>query len=399
MTTQPILPAPDDDRLLAADERASAAVDGRVLTAEAFATLTGVRAERLRTWQRRHRFPAPAVDHHGHRGFRASDAPRVVAARQLIEAGEPVASAIDRVRDQSAPDIDQSSLEAAFGAVDTPVVAIGGPAPLQIVWANAAALAQAPADVELPYDLSDRSAHWRRLLVELPDEPVWSAHAPWFEDDAGAVSAEGTAPVSAVAWPAGAPAFVPAVLVVVDVPISEETPPPAAQPEVRAALANDHRWAQSVGAARRALQRGSGRQSLADALNALVTSGLCVDAVLLASPDGVELRPALSACGRHELMRPAEHTAAELRGAAGDDDPAPIGGAALREQLAIEPHEHALVAPLIAGGHDYGYLLAITADPIDLTDDCSALVMALAANLAASMSRNRALRELRRIQG
>lgn len=398
MTSQPILPAPDDDRL-AADERATAAVNGRVLTAEAFATLTGVRAERLRTWQRRHRFPAPAVDHHGHRGFRTSDAPRVVAARQLIEAGEPVASAIDRVRDQSAPDIDQSSLEAAFGRVETPVVAIGGPAPLQVVWANAAALAQAPPGVELPYDLSDRGAHWRRLLVELPAEPVWSAHAPWFGDDPDAATVEGAPPVSAVAWPAGAPAFVPAVLVVVDVPISEDTPPPPAKPEVRATRANDHRWTQSVGAARRALQRGSGRQSLADALGALVTSGLCVDAVLLASPDGAELRPALSACGRHELMRPGEAAATALRSSIDDDHPIPVDGDVLREQFALEPHEYGLAAPLIAGGHDYGYLLAITGDPINLTDDSSALVMALAANLAASMSRNRALRELRRIQG
>lgn len=399
MTTQPILPAPDDDRISITGDRASSPVDGRVLTAEAFATLTGVRAERLRTWQRRHQFPAAAADHHGHRGFRATDAPRVVAARQLIEAGEPVASAIDRVRDQSTPDVDQTSLERAFGAVDTPVVAIGGPAPLQIVWANEAALAQAPTGVELPYELSDRSAHWRRLLVDLPDEPVWSAHAPWFGDDPDPVADDGAAPVSAVAWPAGAPAFVPAVLVVVDVPISEETPQPPPKPEARAVRANDHRWAQAVGSARRALQRGSGRQALADTLGALVTSGLCVDAVLLASPDGVELRPALSACGRHELMRPAEGAAAELRRAAREDDPAHIGGEALREQLSVQSHEHALVAPLVAGGHDYGYLLAITAEPIDVTDECSALVMALAANLAASMSRNRALRELRRIQG
>lgn len=399
MTSQPIFPAPDEETFASTDEQPLRSIDDRVLTADAFATLTGVRAERLRTWQRRHRFPVPAADAHGHRGFRAIDAPRVVAARQLIEAGEPVASAIDRVRDQATPDIDQASLERAFGTIDTPVVAIGGPAPLQVLWANAAALAQAPHGIELPYEIADRSAHWRRLLVEPPEEPVWSAHAPWFGDEPDPVAADdGPDPVSAVAWVAGAPAFVPAVLVVVDVPISEETPPPPPKPEERAVRANEHRCAQAVGAARRALQRGTGRQALSDALGALVTSGLCVDAVLLASRGGEELRPALSACGRHELMRPAEGAAEVLRAAVDADEPVLLTDGVVREQLAIAQPEYAVLAPLVAGGLDYGYLVAITADPLDVSDDCGALVMALAANLAASMSRNRALRELRRLQ-
>lgn len=399
MTSQPAEFVPGEHHPADTPSPAVHATDDRVLSAEAFATLTGVRAERLRTWQRRHRFPAPAADAQGHRGFRAVDAPRVVAARQLIEAGEPVASAIDRVRDQATPDIDQGSLERAFGAVSTPVVAIGGPAPLQVVWANEAALAQADEPIVLPYTLADRSAHWRRLLVEPPAEPVWAAHAPWFADDVEPVAGDGPDPVSAVAWSAGAPAFVPAVLVVVDVPISDETPPPPPKPEERAVRASEQRCAQAVGAARRSLQRGTGRQALADALGALVTSGLCVDAVLLASRDGEQLRPALSACGRHELMRPADGAASALRRSLHEDRPIHVDDDAIRVQLAIAADEHALAAPLVAAGNEFGFLLAITSEPVDVTEDCSALVMALASNLAASMSRNRALRELRRITG
>lgn len=374
-------------------------VDDRVLNAEAFANLTGVRAERLRTWQRRHRFPAPAADAQGHRGFRAVDAPRVVAARQLIEAGEPVAEAIAQVRDLDHAQIDIGSLQRAFGSAATPVVAIGGPSPLEIVWANDAALASLPAGgAELPYELSDRSAYWRRLLIDAPSEPVWLAHAPWFEPQPEVQGDAGPDPVSAVAWSVGAPAFVPAVLVVIDVPVSEETPAPPPKPEERAVRASEHRCASAVGAARRALQRGTGRQALADALGALVTSGLCTDAVLLVSRAG-ELRPALSSCGRHELMRPTAATDAGLRLAIHEDRPIHVDGPAIREELAIEPHEHALAAPLVAAGRDYGYLVAITTEPVDVTDDCDTLVMALAANLAASMSRNRALQELRRLTG
>lgn len=369
----------------------------RVLNAEAFATLTGVRAERLRTWQRRHDFPPPVADAQGHRGFRAIDAPRVVAARQLIEAGEPVAAAIARVRDQSTPDLDDASLERAFGAIATPVVAIGGPSPPQIVWANAAAVAAAPAPVELPHVLSDRSVFWRRLLVDPPTDPVWSTHAPWFTDEVEAPETGGPEPVNAIAWAAGAPTFVPAVLVVIDVPATEELPAPLPVPEERLVRAMEHHCAIAVGAARRALQRGSGRRALAEALGALVASGLCIDAALIAGRGG-ELRPALSACGRHELMRASDETAATLQLAVVQDRPLPMHDDAVRLQLAAEPQEHVLVAPLVAGGVDYGFLVAFTAEPVDVTEDCSALVMALAANLAATMSRNRAMRELRRLK-
>lgn len=385
----------DGDRSEPTDD--GVAAGQRVLNAEAFAALTGVRAERLRTWQRRHGFPAVAADVLGHRGFRAIDAPRVVAACQLIDAGEPVAAAIERVRHQITPDLDEASLARAFGAAATPVVAIGGPAPLQIVWANAAALALANAPVELPAPVVDRGAHWRRLLVDPPTEPVWSVHGPWFGDAAGGVAAGEPDPVSAVVWAAGAPAFVPAVLVVVDVPVSDETPPPPPKPDERAARASDQRCAAAVGAARRALQRGTGRQALADSLGALVTSELCVDAALLVTPQGKVPRPALSACGRHELMRPADDAAAHLRVALDGDVPVQVVEPDVREQLAIEAHEHGLVVPLVAGGQEFGYLLVITSEPIDVTDDCEALVMALGASIAASMSRNRALRELRRL--
>ncbi len=67
---------------------------GQTLSATDFAALTGVSRERLRTWERRHRFPEPVREHGGARRYAVDDVARVVAVRRAIEAGTPVAAAL-----------------------------------------------------------------------------------------------------------------------------------------------------------------------------------------------------------------------------------------------------------------------------------------------------------------
>lgn len=381
------------------------------LTSREFVTLTGVTPERVRTWQRRFGFPTSTPDRRGRRGFFASDVPRVLAVKQMVHAGEPVAEAVRGVLAGRALQVDFGVLEDAFGALPTPVVAVSGPAPVALVWANAAALAAGASSEpgELSRPLADRSSTLQNLLIDPPESPVWFAHRPWFEDAAASPATALATPVRSMVWAYGAPAFVPAVLVIVDVPVGHvdeateaATAQAAEQAQQAATVARsrearaEREWVGAVGVARRALQRGVGRQAIDDAVGALVAARV-VDDALIVLPQGEEVRVVLSARGRPSTTAISQESRHELAASIVEDGPVALGREAARE-LAGCDGRHVVAVPLIAGRAELGYVVLI-ADPSQApVTPPAALAMAFASTLAAAISRDRALRRLQQVR-
>ena len=98
---------------------------------DAFAQLTGVSRERLRTWERRHGFPAPQRDRRGPRRYRLRDVARVVAVRRASEDGVPMRGRSRAPTTTSRPP--QMAAQAFAALVEhapLPVAALSGPEPL-----------------------------------------------------------------------------------------------------------------------------------------------------------------------------------------------------------------------------------------------------------------------------
>jgi MerR family transcriptional regulator, light-induced transcriptional regulator len=112
---------------------------GQTVSATTFAQLTGVSRERLRTWERRHGFPAPSRVGSGPRRYRLRDVPRVVAVRRASEDGVPIAEAVARAAfHEPGGEISPASFAAMVEHAPLPVAALSGPEPLAIVYVNGA---------------------------------------------------------------------------------------------------------------------------------------------------------------------------------------------------------------------------------------------------------------------
>jgi len=112
---------------------------GQTVSATAFAQLTGVSRERLRTWERRHGFPAPQRIGNGPRRYRLRDVARVVAVRRASEDGIPIAEAVARADyDQSPVEISAQAFAAMVEHAPLPVAALSGPEPLDVAYVNGA---------------------------------------------------------------------------------------------------------------------------------------------------------------------------------------------------------------------------------------------------------------------
>jgi MerR family transcriptional regulator, light-induced transcriptional regulator len=110
---------------------------GQTVSATTFAQLTGVSRERLRTWERRHGFPAPFRVGSGPRRYRLRDVPRVVAVRRASEEGVPIAEAVAQAASgEPLTEIPPEAFAAMVEHAPLPVAALSGPEPLAIVYVN-----------------------------------------------------------------------------------------------------------------------------------------------------------------------------------------------------------------------------------------------------------------------
>jgi len=143
---------------------------GQTLSATDFAALTGVSRERLRTWERRHRFPEPVRAHGGARRYAVDDVARVVAVRRAVEAGTPVTAAIAAAGPSPGAGVSSETQSALAEHAPVTVVVLSGPEPLRIEWVNA-------------------QVRRRPGAPAAGDELL--ALAPWYADDPGATTLRG----------------------------------------------------------------------------------------------------------------------------------------------------------------------------------------------------------------
>lgn len=338
---------------------------------------TGMAPERLRTWGRRFGFPQAVDGANGKRGISAEDLPAIIAAGQLIADGLPVADAIAEVRD-GVPAVELQTFEASFGALSVPVVLLGGPHPLQVVWANAAARGAAGAP-PLPPDPTARTYRaFQRMLIDFDGTAAVVNHQDWHDP---------AQRMESLAWTVGSPAARPPLVLVMglgndlgDVPDR----PQQSRDHVDAA------WATAVGRARRELQRAVPASAASFSLGALVDGSPAEDGFFMLVHD-TELRPASSCRGARRAPRVNRSAWRELQHAWDDLEPVWLGRA-LREELGTSG-EACLALPLSARGVLKGFAVLEFAGVTEVSPDALELLMGWATAAAASQSREIAAAE------
>lgn len=331
---------------------------------------TGMVPERLRTWERRHGFPRMPRGANGLRAFAFDDLPGILAAAQLIEHGLPVSDAIDVVR-RGLPAPDLAVLERTFQGLDAPVVVVGGPEPLRVVWANPAArrLTDGGSALRLP----DATAPAYRDMQRMLRSSAMATIAHDWTDERGERAS--------IAWRLPAPAFVPPLVVMVQLDADELTVHPAHHDASERDLAS---WTTALAAARRALQRGVPHTALALSLAALVEACGVEDAVLMFSRDD-ELRAASTCRGQRVTARMPRAGWAELDEARSMLRPVRLGAAFAAE---LRLTGGALLAlPLVAARREYGFAVLRLTTEDDLDDLVLELLMGWA-NAAATCHSN-----------
>ena len=353
MTVPGHTPAPEDSPLRTVPDAPSTADARPTVSSRELERLTGVSAERVRTWERRHGFPELLLDN-GHRRYFAADVPRVLAVSQLIAAGHRVDDAVARV---VAGDYDalggRAALEAALGALPASAVALSGPEPLRVVWANEAARTAESGEIVGELRAPDHgSVAYRalqRLLVGDSEAAHLVTHPSWTDPE--------SEPRRAIAWTVGPPEFVPAVIVLLDLPDDAEpegdldTEPVDEEPTT---LDIERQWATAVGHARRVMQRGVGRVGIDATADALVTGTDALDGFVVLV-QGEQLRTGMSVRGRfHAAM--VDRDRDDLRLATVTRRAVWLSTETSAD-FSVPDGRQCLALPLLAGGHDYGYLM------------------------------------------
>lgn len=346
---------------------------------------TGLAPERLRTWERRFGYPRMLRDGRGVRAFALDDVPGLLAAGQLVEQGLPVREAIDRVRN-GLPEPDMAELRRTFDQLDAPVMVVGGPEPLRVVWANAAArqLECGGTELQLP---ASRTGTYRDLQLMLRSSTAALISHRWTD-------VQGRS--KAVGWRLPAPTFVPPLVVLLQHELLDAH---VVEDQVPAPVPNDRRerdearWAKAIGNARRELQRGTPQTALAVSLVRLVEGIGAHDGVLLYGRNG-ELRGAASCRGRRVCARIPREPWAELDEACLQLRPVAVG-ASFAQELGL-PGADLLAVPLIAGDREYGFAILEFGDGREADETGDELLMGWANAAAACHSSDLALYARRR---
>lgn len=263
------------------------------VSAPEMARITGVGRERLRTWERRHGFPMPVRTPNGTRRYFASDVRRVVTAARCVEAGMAVAEAIAQAT-SAAPAVvepaDGLRLDAALDHCDAPMLALAGPAPLRVVWANRPTVAapEAPAvgdavDELTPLFGAVALARLQELMVEEGPHSVVVEHRDWTS----------TFPSErrSIAWRLPPEAADEPTVVLMQLP---DTATVVAAPP--AAASSSTTWAAALREARLVLQDERGIASVQRSLGALLRATGGLDGFLATQHAG-RLRTATSVTG------------------------------------------------------------------------------------------------------
>jgi hypothetical protein len=374
---------------------------GQTVSATAFAELTGVSRERLRTWERRYGFPEPVRAGRGPRRYALADAPRVVSVRHAARLGTPLPDAIAaacRAVPLEAPP--ETAFRAAVELAPVPVALISGPEPLRLAWGNAAlrAVEGAPAPGELlPAAAAGRTGAVLRehFVGDLPAAEI--EHPPWGGSVVGAGSRALTARSMIYRLPVD-PGQRPIVAVVgVETRGEHEARVALAGAEAelsRLRLSSDRhdRWLDALGGLAAEFQHEPGPDVIASALDILIRQTQAVDVGLASYISG---RLALEGTRRGALGQAALTVAAhpQVGRVLRDTDGAWLEEASARA-LGVPEGLHAVGVPIAVAGEVLGLLVMVFDEVEPLNDDNRRLLAAISAAVGFAVLRDRLVGEL-----
>jgi len=359
---------------------------GHVVSATQFAILTGLTRERLRTWERRHGFPVPARVGRGPRRYRLADVPRVLAVQRAVDGGVPLPEAI-ALSAEVRPEAGPAAFEAAVEELPLPALLVTGPAPVRVVFANAA-LRGTPAGPVPGEELAAPG------LAALFAGPVAARELTLGLRPLGRVVAY------RLSVPPGS---APLVAVVALEPARErEVRREAAELERRnAALAERtarlDRWLDALTVIAQAFQADPTAAALDVGVDAVIRQLGAADGVIAGYASGQLLVPR----SRRGLLGPGAMTVTPhvaLARALRDGEPDWLEITAARA-LRTPPGTHALGAPVLVGGETLGLLVLLLGRRQELGRDERRLLAAVTSALGFGMLRGRLAAELREAAG
>jgi MerR family transcriptional regulator, light-induced transcriptional regulator len=362
---------------------------GQTVSATAFAQLTGVSRERLRTWERRHGFPAPVRVASGRRRYRLRDVPRVIAVRRASEEGVPIAAAIARTDyDDGADEMTAAALGAIVEHAPLPVAAISGPEPLAIAYANGALAALEPSVAMLAGTAVEAQL---RALFASEDEDVTCEHPRW---DGG----EGS--LRSVLFPLPVEAGRPPLVAMVGLDSKREralagelSAVEAELGELRERDARHVRWMEAIARLAAEFQVEASAGARDSALDTLVRQLNATDAALatylsgqlaVASSRRGSLGPSMITVTAHPAVAQAlrDAHAAWLEPAAAS-------------ALGVPAGLHVCGIPVVVAGEPLGLVLMLFDEPEDISPDVHRMLTAVSAAVGFAMLRDRLAQELR----
>lgn len=378
-TTQTLDPSHGLDRVFGRPQIFSTDEPAAVtISASEMVRLSGVGRERLRTWERRHGFPTPVRCQNNVRRYHAEDVRHVIAVSRAVDRGVPLVTAIEEAIAAAETRPTLASLGVALDHAPAPAIAVSGPEPLSVTWANGVTLAapEAPAigtdllDAVPAFGAAAKSAV-QRLLIGDGGETAVITHTDWI----------GTFPVErrSIAWRIPPQASQEAVVVLIQLPESIEISHPG--PAVDQASV----WAAATRDARRTLQQEAGVGSAQRALGELIRGTGGLDAFLATCHEG-RLRTATSVRGTMPARALELAVDSDIRVAIADGEIDWLSESTLR-LLGTPSRSQAVLVPVCAGGESIGAMVLLFPAELALPDLARELLLTLATTIGTLLQR------------
>lgn len=349
-----------------------------VISSVEMSRLTGIGSGRLRTWERRHGFPTPVRAANNVRRYLASDVRRVLAVARLVEAGLPLAEAIQARPEEGSVPTPAGSLGAALDEAPAAAIALSGPAPLTVAWVNTATM-KAPEAIQVGEDLLEVLPEFgpkavstiQQLMVGTRAQSAVVEHLDWV----------GTFPTvrRSVAWRIAPHANCETSVVLMQL---EEGSDLEAGLEL---VSQQATWTAAIRAGGETLRAHGGITSVQRAIAQVVSKTGAIDGFLATCRDD-GLRSASSVrgtfCASTIAVRPDGPLMITLRCAELhwlDRDERAAFGAPTRSRM--------LSVPMIAGGAALGGLFLVFPEELALDDASTELLRVFGTSLAITLQR------------
>lgn len=368
---------------------------GQTISATAFAELTGVSRERLRTWERRFDFPRPARIARGPRRYALADAPRVVAVRRAAEQGVPLPRAIAEAAGSQGGDVSPATVAAITTVAPIPVVLVSGPEPLRIAYINAA-LQALPGTIApgqqldaLPWFMGSDLERTLRTLFAGDTAALECAHPTWAGGDTFERSIAYRVPVGS-----GEPPAVALVGIDRDEERRARRELGELQQEVTRVRVREQRrqrWLALAASLAERFQHEAGEALLGATVDTLVRRLGAVDAGVALYVAGELALGATSRglLGSHMVTVTRYDDLATLMQRSSPEWLAPSTASAFGVHAGL----HCLAVPIGVVGERLGVLLIVFDEPATLDEDIRHLLTVVAAGLGFTVLRDRLVRE------